>query len=295
MKMNNKGYASTIIMFSVLVLFLVSMLMLIQTMNNSKSLNKNITDKVTNSIDYSAGGSLQTEIDLLKQQMSNLVDKMYPVGSIYMTTTYSEATQVHDAIGGEWEKYAQGRTIIGDGTVTDSSGNTKIYNAKDGNSIEGGQLSTTLSSSNIPSLSVTGTTNSTGNGYSIGYGTSNRTTSSNGNHTHNMIPYCVNCGGGTFISKSSVMAWYYYDYSSTRNYGMNWLAGNTLNLNVNYNSGITSSSGSHSHTVSDYYANKISGVEAHTHAFTGNYTNKNVESISNESPYVTVYMYKRVK
>ena len=76
---------------------------------------------------------------------------------------------------------------------------------------------------------------------------------------------------------------------------MNWLAGNTLNLNVNYNSGITSSSGSHSHTVSDYYANKISGVEAHTHAFTGNYTNKNVESISNESPYVTVYMYKRVK
>ena len=295
MKMNNKGYASTIIMFSVLVLFLVSMLMLIQTMNNSKSLNKNITDKVTNSIDYSAGGSLQTEIDLLKQQMSNLVDKMYPVGSIYMTTTYSEASQVHDAIGGEWEKYAQGRTIIGDGTVTDSSGNTKIYNAKDGNSIEGGQLSTTLSSSNIPSLSVTGTTNSTGNGYSIGYGTSNRTTSSNGNHTHNMIPYCVNCGGGTFISKSSVMAWYYYDYSSTRNYGMNWLAGNTLNLNVNYNSGITSSSGSHSHTVSDYYANKISGVEAHTHAFTGNYTNKNVESISNESPYVTVYMYKRVK
>ena len=114
MKMNNKGYASTIIMFSVLVLFLVSMLMLIQTMNNSKSLNKNITDKVTNSIDYSAGGSLQTEIDLLKQQMSNLVDKMYPVGSIYMTTTYSEASQVHDAIGGEWEKYAQGRTIIGE-------------------------------------------------------------------------------------------------------------------------------------------------------------------------------------
>lgn len=204
-----------------------------------------------------------------------------------MTTTYSTTEEVTNAIGGEWEKYAQGRTIIGEGT--DESG--YIYQSGQ----KGGNKSVTLSSSNIPSLSVTGTTNSTGNGYSIGYGTSNRTTSSNGNHTHNMIPYCVNCGGGTFISKSSVMAWYYYDYSSTRNYGMNWLAGNTLNLNVNYNSGITSSSGSHSHTVSDYYANKISGVEAHTHAFTGNYTNKNVESISNESPYVTVYMYKRVK
>ena len=149
MKMNNKGYASTIIMFSVLALFLVSMLMLIQTMNNSKSLNKNITDKVTNSIDYSASGSLQTEIDLLKQQMSNLVDKMYPVGSIYMTTTYSDATQVHDAIGGEWEKYAQGRTIIGDGTGTDSNGLVQTFT----NGSTGGEYTHKLTVAEMPSHS----------------------------------------------------------------------------------------------------------------------------------------------
>ena len=149
MKINNKGYASTIIMFSVLALFLVSMLMLIQTMNNSKSLNKNITDKVTNSIDYSAGGSLQTEIDLLKQQMSNLVDKMYPVGSIYMTTTYSEASQVHDAIGGEWEKYAQGRTIIGDGTGTDSNGLVQTF----ANGSTGGEYTHKLTVAEMPSHS----------------------------------------------------------------------------------------------------------------------------------------------
>ena len=149
MKINNKGYASTIIMFSILALFLVSMLMLIQTMNNSKSLNKNITDKVTNSIDYSASGSLQTEIDLLKQQMSNLVDKMYPVGSIYMTTTYSEASQVHDAIGGEWEKYAQGRTIIGDGTGTDSNGLVQTF----ANGSTGGEYTHKLTVAEMPSHS----------------------------------------------------------------------------------------------------------------------------------------------
>ena len=149
MKINNKGYASTIIMFSILALFLVSMLMLIQTMNNSKSLNKNITDKVTNSIDYSAGGSLQTEIELLKQQMSNLVDKMYPVGSIYMTTTYSEASQVHDAIGGEWEKYAQGRTIIGDGTGTDSNGLVQTF----ANGSTGGEYTHKLTVAEMPSHS----------------------------------------------------------------------------------------------------------------------------------------------
>ena len=149
MKINNKGYASTIIMFSILALFLVSMLMLIQTMNNSKSLNKNITDKVTNSIDYSASESLQTEIDLLKQQMSNLVDKMYPVGSIYMTTTYSEASQVHDAIGGEWEKYAQGRTIIGDGTGTDSNGLVQTF----ANGSTGGEYTHKLTVAEMPSHS----------------------------------------------------------------------------------------------------------------------------------------------
>ena len=163
MKINNKGYASTIIMFSILALFLVSMLMLIQTMNNSKSLNKNITDKVTNSIDYSASGTLQEEINLLKQQMSNLVDKMYPVGSIYMTTTYSEASQVHDAIGGEWEKYAQGRTIIGEGAGTDSNGLIQTFT----NSTTGGEYTHKLTNDempnhthSIPSLTVSSWTGS---------------------------------------------------------------------------------------------------------------------------------------
>ena len=45
MKINNKGYASTIIMFSILTLFLISMLMLVKTMNNSSALNKKITEK----------------------------------------------------------------------------------------------------------------------------------------------------------------------------------------------------------------------------------------------------------
>ena len=265
MKINNKGYASTIIMFSVLTLFLISMLMLVKTMNNSSTLNKKITEKVVDNIDYDASGTVQDKLKDLDSRIDNIensmLDKIYPVGSVYISTTYSTTEEVKNAIGGTWEKYAQGRTIIGEGAGTDSNGLVQTFT----NSTIGGEYTHKLTNDEMP------------------------------NHTHNMIPYCVNCGGGTFISKSSVMAWYYYDYSSTRNYGMNWLAGNTLNLNVNYNSGITSSSGSHSHTVSDYYANKISGVEAHTHAFTGNYTNKNVESISNESPYVTVYMYKRVK
>lgn len=76
MKMNNKGYASTIIMFSVLVLFLVSMLMLIQTMNNSKSLNKNITDKVVDNIDYDASGSVQDQIAELNTTITSMQNEI---------------------------------------------------------------------------------------------------------------------------------------------------------------------------------------------------------------------------
>ena len=203
MKINNKGYASTIIMFSILALFLISMLMLVKTMNNSSSLNKTITEKVVDNIDYDASGTVQDKLKILDSRIDNIensmLDKMYPVGSIYMTTTYSTTEEVTNAIGGEWEKYAQGRTIIGEGT--DESG--YIYQSGQ----KGGNKSVTLSSSNIPSLSVTGTTNSTGNGYSIGYGSSNRTTSSNGDHNHR-INIGFNQNGYNYnIPKSIYLVW----------------------------------------------------------------------------------------
>ena len=108
MKINNKGYASTIIMFSILTLFLISMLMLVKTMNNSGSLNKKITEKVVDNIDYDASGTVQDKLKILDSRIDNIensmLDKMYPVGSIYMTTTYSTTEEVTNAIGGEWEK-----------------------------------------------------------------------------------------------------------------------------------------------------------------------------------------------
>ena len=69
MKINNKGYASTIIMFSILTLFLISMLMLVKTMNNSSSLNKKITEKVVDNIDYDSSGSVQDRLSILENQL----------------------------------------------------------------------------------------------------------------------------------------------------------------------------------------------------------------------------------
>ena len=281
MKMNNKGYASTIIMFGILALFLVSMLMLIQTMNNSKSLNKNITDKVTDSIDYDASGTMQDRLNDLENKLNNIeksmLDKIYPVGSIYISTDCKDVNEVHDKIGGEWEKYSVGRTIIGEGT--DESG--YIYQVGQ----KGGNKSVTLSSSNIPSLSVTGTTNSTGSGYGIQYACESRTTSTNGNHKHEF-----STGGLAMVINAN--SWYTGYGDQTHGFAgtlSGWWSNNNRNVSgINY-------AGNHAHTSTDCFANSISGVGAHTHTFTGNYTNNNLSAISTESPYVVTYMYRRIK
>ena len=279
MEINNKGYASTIIMFSILTLFLISMLMLVKTMNNSSSLNKKITEKVVDNINYDASGSVQDRLSVLENKVSNLksevINEIYPVGSIYMSTEDDTVEKVQSKFGGTWEKYSEGRTLIGDGT--DESG--YIYQVGQ----KGGNKSVTLSSSNIPSLSVTGTTNSTGSGYNIGYGVSSRTTSSNGNHNHRIeIGFNQPGYNWNIPAKNIYIVW---------GTGVKYTATEISNQNRTVWS--SNNAGSHTHTVSDYYANNISGVEAHTHTFTGTYTNNNVSSINTESPYTVIYMYKR--
>ena len=76
MKINNKGYASTIIMFSILALFLLSMLMLVKTMNNSSSLNKKITEKVVDNIDYDASGTVQNQIFELNTKITSMQNEI---------------------------------------------------------------------------------------------------------------------------------------------------------------------------------------------------------------------------
>ena len=262
MKINNKGYASTIIMFSILTLFLISMLMLVKTMNNSSTLNKKITEKVVDNINYDASGSVQDRLTTLENQLKNIensmLDKIYPVGSVYISTDCKNITEVHDKIGGEWEVYASGRTLVSAGTVTDANGETKLYSTSD-ESKEGGVLNVKLNTSNLPSHS-----------HSIPSLTGS--TSSNGSHTHNIT---LNMG---YMDRNSV--------------GGNWIAADQYFIIVGTGfsviPGITSG-------VLTSYSNSYSG--SHTHNITTNVSTSGVtgenKSFSVQNPYTVVYMYRR--
>ena len=249
MKINNKGYASTIIMFSVLTLFLISMLMLVKTMSNSSSLNKQITDKVVDNIDYDSSGSVQDRLSILENQLKNMensmLDKIYPVGSVYISTTDDTIEKVKERFPNtKWEVYASGRTLVSAGAYTKSDGSTIVYNAGD----KGGNVSTKLTTSNIPTLSVMGTT------------------SSNGEHKHSEFGHVYGSGRTeTLPAQTLGVIDGYYKWSLNSEIGGGYTA-----------LGITGSSG------------------AHTHTFTGTYTNNSLKEVSTQDPYMVTYMDKRV-
>lgn len=91
------------------------------------------------------------------------LNKTYPVGSIFKTTTYSNVSQVQAAVGGIWEVYGTGRTLIGVNT-SDATFNSA--------SKTGGSNVTTLSVSNIPSHThpipvLSGTTSEYSHGHAV--------------------------------------------------------------------------------------------------------------------------------
>ena len=98
--------------------------------------------------------SVQAAIDgtcpKFSNDLSNFLNKIYPIGSIYISTA---STNPSTFLGGTWEAYGQGRTLVGVG-----SNGTNSYSIN----ATGGSSSVTLSTSNLPahthSISHTHTT-----------------------------------------------------------------------------------------------------------------------------------------
>ena len=85
----------------------------------------------------------------------NIVDTMWPVGSIYTSETDSTATAVQDrfkAFGKDttWVAYGAGKVLVGSGTGTDSNGKTQAFSVAN-NSKNLGEYPHKLTVSEMPS------------------------------------------------------------------------------------------------------------------------------------------------
>lgn len=87
--------------------------------------------------------AINTAIDTKLGQVATL-DKVYPVGSIYMSVN---STNPSTLFGGTWVQIGQGRTLIGQGTGTDSNNTSKTF----ANGETSGEYAHTLATTEMPS------------------------------------------------------------------------------------------------------------------------------------------------
>lgn len=76
-------------------------------------------------------------------KLQNILDFVYPVGSIYMTMNSQNPSTL---FGGEWVAWGQGRVPVGAGTGTDSNSVSKTFVSDE----TGGEYNHTLSASEMP-------------------------------------------------------------------------------------------------------------------------------------------------
>ena len=94
------------------------------------------------------------ESGLLQVMGRIFADNLYPVGSIYMTTTMTSASQVSEALGGTWEAWGAGRVPVGVGVVDDNNdnwcGNTSAGDWTAYPNLKGGEVFHTLTVNEMP-------------------------------------------------------------------------------------------------------------------------------------------------
>lgn len=221
--------------------------------------------------------SLKENINSLKEEVNNLessrLDKMHPIGSVYTTTTYSTVSQVENALGGKWEVYGSGRTLVG--VNPDSTDFNEVNKT-------GGSISTTLSASNLPSHThsipaLSGTAASAG-AHTHSIPALSGTTNSAGSHNHAWKGYM-----GVAMSSTSTYIAALFGNDSASSYisqGKGPQAAGAHTHTVTTTASTTGSNGAHTHTVTTTAS--TTGAQGSGTAFT------------NLQPYITVYMYKRV-
>ena len=219
--------------------------------------------------------------------VSDLLNRVYPVGSIYMS-----AVNVSPAsfLGGTWQAIEQGRMLMAAGSSwqAGTTGGAAYHAltvqempAHDHSAVEtaAGGHTHGASTGSAGAHSHSGSTNSTGNHYHTGQ------TGAAGAHAHNMNIFWFKNPeeGGACDSGSGQMAIHNFNTSTeglhSHGFSTSWAGEHAHSLSV-------ASAGAHTHSLA------IAAAGAHTHAITIGRTGSGA-AFSILPPYIAVYMWRR--
>jgi len=209
---------------------------------------------------------------------NTFLDKTHPVGSIYVSTNYSTISQVSVALGGTWEVYGSGKTLVG---VNASDANFNTVNKT------GGSSTTTLSTTNLPS-------------HTHSIPALSGTAASAGAHTHSIpslsgttstkqLTGSFGSGDGSGIFWPSITSGVFSNGGTASNDYYGWGEAEDRRGTIYFDA-------SHNHTITTN-ASTSGSNGAHTHSVTINASTTGASgsgtSFTNLQPYITVYMYRR--
>ena len=219
--------------------------------NETEDILNNLSDKIK---------KMTSEIE-----SDNFLDDFYPIGSIYITTNSTNPSSV---LGGEWEAYAQGRTLIGFGS--NGVNNYNVLGAEGGNSnikID----SVDILPRHLHSYTADGTiTNISFKGNSVS------TSTNSWSHSHTIPIY------GSWNEPTGLGLCYY----------ANGFTHSVMISASGYATATNGNAGSHTHTVVP--KGNVSSVFNGTSSNLSYFGSSNVADLDVRNPYVTVYIWKRI-
>ena len=142
-----KGSITLFVLISCLFMIIILLVVNIGVMNKNRSQEKNLEEiaKQYSQNETDLNNAYLGEIDENSASIvSQLINVIYPVGSIYITTNEQNPGEY---LGGEWESYGEGRTIVGAGTGTDENNVQKMFEINQ----TGGEYQHTLTVNEMPS------------------------------------------------------------------------------------------------------------------------------------------------
>ena len=141
-----KGSITLFVLISCLFMIIILLVVNIGVMNKNRSQEKNLEEiaKQYSQNETDLNNAYLGEIDENSASIvSQLINVIYPVGSIYITTNEQNPGEY---LGGEWESYGEGRTIVGAGTGTDENNVQKMFEINQ----TGGEYQHTLTVNEMP-------------------------------------------------------------------------------------------------------------------------------------------------